>query len=180
MNRVVLCVSKSEYCQQKTKKCYSIYVLFWSSALWFVFKRSTLWLENKSFKSKMDALTVLSIWDTGCTLIQFSTSCQIFGLWSPSDFDARCLKLFNIKANFQISIWIFAPKRYQTCCKNETFLPFSNTKHTVSFIATYYTQKYVKDESSTLWKAHRGSTHYCTRKMFLGRWLDKMPWQHKE
>ena len=72
----------------------------------------------------------------------------------------------NIKANFQISIWIFAPKRYQTCCKNETFLPFSNTKNTVSFIATYYTQKYVKDESSTLWKAHRGSTHYCTRKMF--------------
>ena len=28
---------------------------------------------------------------------------------------------------------------------------------------------------------YRGSTHYCTRKMFLGRrWLDKMPLQHKE
>ena len=34
-------------------------VLFWSSAPRFLF-----WLKNKYFKSKMDALTVLSIWDT--------------------------------------------------------------------------------------------------------------------
>ena len=27
-------------------------------------KRSTLWPENEFFKSNMDALTVLSIWDT--------------------------------------------------------------------------------------------------------------------
>ena len=60
----------------------SIYVLFRSSAPRFFFsiaeqfskgkqtptwhseKRSTLWPEKKFFKSNMDALTVLSIWDT--------------------------------------------------------------------------------------------------------------------
>ena len=29
-------------------------------------ERSTLWPENEFFKSNMDALIVLSIWDTGC------------------------------------------------------------------------------------------------------------------
>ena len=32
--------------------------------IWQSEKRSTLWLENEFCKSNMDALTVLSIWDT--------------------------------------------------------------------------------------------------------------------
>ena len=32
--------------------------------IWQSQKRSTLWSDNKFFKSNMDALTVLSIWDT--------------------------------------------------------------------------------------------------------------------
>ena len=79
------CVPNREYCQLKTKKCSSstlVEILFMFSfgvahpddpfpiaetfskgkqtQIWLSEKRSTLWSENN-----MDALTVLSIWDTG-------------------------------------------------------------------------------------------------------------------
>ena len=68
---VLSCVPNREYCQQKTKKCSSIYRLLRRfqkvNKLQFgkAKKRSTLWPKNLFFKSKMDVLTALSIWDTG-------------------------------------------------------------------------------------------------------------------
>ena len=79
-----ICVPNSEYCPQKTKKCFSstmVEILFTmfsfgvahpdffpiaesftkskQTPIWQSEKRSTFWLENVFFKSNMDALTVL-------------------------------------------------------------------------------------------------------------------------
>ena len=88
------CVPNREYCQQKKPKSAPhqqttmVDILFMFSfgvakprrsffrllrgkqtPIWHE-KRSTLWPENEFFKSKMDALTVLSIWDTVIGLSQ--------------------------------------------------------------------------------------------------------------
>ena len=73
--------------------------------IWQSEKRSTLWqAENELFKSNMDALTVLSIWDTDKEKRSVLIFC--FVLFSRADF-VLLLAIGTIKKNFAVHGWQF-------------------------------------------------------------------------
>ena len=72
--------------------------------IWQSEKRSTLWqAENELFKSNMDALTVLSIWDTDK---EERSVLILFFLFSRAEF-VLLLAIGTIKKNFAVHGWQF-------------------------------------------------------------------------